>query len=202
MSDFILYDTEFTAWKGCNENGWDASKGQYTEIVQIGAILVDGKSFEEKISLNIFIKPKINPQLSDYFKDLTHITQETVDKEGWDLEAGLKIFSEFCLDFQIPVFSYGLDERVVGDNYELIYKKQLPFAGKTNDIRKIVETFGVDTTLYSSGTLTECLGKGLLDYPHDAVNDVRSIRHVLHHFFKENKVTYDQLLDFYGCVGK
>ena len=33
---FVIFDTEYTTWKGCNENGWH--RNQKKEIVQIAAM--------------------------------------------------------------------------------------------------------------------------------------------------------------------
>ncbi|MFB6100790.1 MAG: exonuclease domain-containing protein [Candidatus Nanohalobium sp.] len=70
-STIVLWDTEFTSWPGCNEHGWDNEKGEYMEIIQIGAVKVETESMEEIDRFNRFVKPQINPELSDYIKNLT-----------------------------------------------------------------------------------------------------------------------------------
>lgn len=66
---FIILDTEYTSWPGTNEKGYNM-KTKFPELVQISAIKVD-KDFNIVNRLNIYVKPIINPKLSEYFKRLT-----------------------------------------------------------------------------------------------------------------------------------
>ena len=69
MQTLIIVDLEAT----CQADDPDYEK----EIIEIGAIkVVDGYIKDE---FDVFVKPKKNPMLSDYCKNLTHITQEDVD---------------------------------------------------------------------------------------------------------------------------
>ena len=77
--EFILYDTEYTSWPDSQKNNW-SDPNEYREIVQIGGLKIsDGEVIDQ---LNIYIKPKKNPALSNYFTRLTGITQEKVEKYG------------------------------------------------------------------------------------------------------------------------
>ena len=60
---FILLDTEYTSWDGSYERGW-SGPNECKEIIQIGAISVDGKSLTEEGAFSVFIKPVKNPNLS------------------------------------------------------------------------------------------------------------------------------------------
>ena len=42
----IIFDTEFTAWEGSLARNWNGP-GEYREIIQIGAILVDTQNLQE-----------------------------------------------------------------------------------------------------------------------------------------------------------
>ena len=81
--EFIIFDTEFTAWKNSNKNNWK-NKNEYKELVQIGALKVKKTNNTLKIidKLNIYIKPEINQELSTYFKNLTGISQLTIEKKS------------------------------------------------------------------------------------------------------------------------
>jgi len=61
---FIIYDTEYTSWEGAHARGWDGP-GEEKELVQIGAIRV--QNFKEVDALLLYVQPRINPDLSDYF---------------------------------------------------------------------------------------------------------------------------------------
>lgn len=69
--NYIILDLEATCWK-------DRNIQKQNEIIEIGAIKINeqGKSLSEFCE---FIKPKHNPVLSDFCKELTTITQEEID---------------------------------------------------------------------------------------------------------------------------
>lgn len=69
--NFIIYDLEATCWKG-------RPPGHIQEVIEIGAVKVNG--FGEVIDkFNRFIKPKYNPTLSAFCRELTSITQEQIN---------------------------------------------------------------------------------------------------------------------------
>lgn len=94
---FILFDTEYTSWKGCLENG--RADWQKKEIVQIAALKIDNH-LQVESEFNVYVKPEINPVLSDYFIDLTGITNEKLAAEGvpfYEAYARFKAFAEGCI---------------------------------------------------------------------------------------------------------
>lgn len=70
--NYLILDLEATCWDGAPPN---AEK----EIIEIGAIKLNAYG-EEVGSFNRFVKPIINPQLSAFCKELTHIEQEQIDR--------------------------------------------------------------------------------------------------------------------------
>ncbi|MBK9254127.1 MAG: exonuclease domain-containing protein [Saprospiraceae bacterium] len=70
--NFIIFDLEATCWLGRPPKGLN-------EIIEIGAVKVNEYG-EWKSSFNKFVKPTINPVLSDFCKKLTSISQEDVDR--------------------------------------------------------------------------------------------------------------------------
>lgn len=91
---FVIFDTEYTSWKGCLENG--RADWQKEEIVQIAALKVDELTLEVVSEFNVYIKPVINPVLSDYFINLTGITNEKLADEGIDFVTAYQQFCEFA----------------------------------------------------------------------------------------------------------
>ena len=65
-----------------------------SEIIEIGAVKVN-KTAEIVDTFSCFIKPTINPILSEFCKNLTSITQEDVNN-GLERTTALKSFIEFC----------------------------------------------------------------------------------------------------------
>jgi inhibitor of KinA sporulation pathway (predicted exonuclease) len=70
---YLVVDLEATC---CDQK---SIKRHETEIIEIGAVMVDGKSLESVSELQIFIKPIRYPKLTEFCKNLTHITQANVD---------------------------------------------------------------------------------------------------------------------------
>src|SRR3989344_6626754 len=157
---FILLDTEYTSWDGSYERGW-SGPNEYKEIIQIGAIVVDGKSLTEEGAFSVFIKPVKNPNLSDFIIELTGITQEKIDAEGIPLAEALTRFGDFAQD--LPIFAYGTDGTVIRENCALLGIPH-PFAeGRIQNMRPLVfpvlEKLGIDPKKYTSGTLITAFGK-------------------------------------------
>ncbi|MGV6935883.1 exonuclease domain-containing protein [Paenibacillus sp. CMM36] len=68
--NYIIFDLEATCWEN------DRSK--QNEIIEIGAVKVNDK-LDIVGEFQTFIKPRMNPQLSDFCKNLTSISQKDID---------------------------------------------------------------------------------------------------------------------------
>ena len=167
----ILLDTEFTAWEGSKERNWSGPQ-EYREVVQIAAIKVNTKTLEELDSFSLIIQPRINPQLSDYFINLTGITQDKVTSEGIDYKTALDIYRSWTEG--IDTYSFGGDESVIKECCEL-YKTPFLLTNRFFDARDVFEKYGIQAKRYSSGTIIEAFGEEVTRRAHDALNDVRTI---------------------------
>jgi inhibitor of KinA sporulation pathway (predicted exonuclease) len=169
---FILLDTEYTAWEGSQERKW-SGPNEHKEIVQIGAILVDNAALTEIDMRKIYVKPTINPILSDYFIDLTGVTQDEVERSGATFPSALAQLKEWCGD--TPVYSFGYDGVIMEENCALI-KTIFPFSpAQFHDMRDFFKLHGIPADDYFSSTITEAFGKKSSYAGHDALNDVRTI---------------------------
>jgi inhibitor of KinA sporulation pathway (predicted exonuclease) len=157
---FIIFDTEFTAWKGSQERKW-SGENEFRELVQISAIRVKKKGNTIAITkkLNLYILPQINPILSEYFTNLTGINQETLYKEAKPFKLAMKLFYMFCKNKdgeKYNLYSMGNDYPVIKENLKLnsinrkarFYKWEKRFF----DIQPFFSNL-VNTKQYSSGTL-------------------------------------------------
>lgn len=70
---FAISDWEAT----CSDNGWN--KSNRMEIIEFASIITD-INFNVKKEFDMFVQPILNPQLSDYCKNLTTIQQTDIDK--------------------------------------------------------------------------------------------------------------------------
>lgn len=171
-SRFILFDTEYTSWKGAQEGGW-SEPGQYRELVQIGAIRVDGDSLEEIDSLTVYVRPRVNPELSEYFVQLTQISQKQIDAYGVDFVEGLNTF--FMWSKEDLIYSYGGDEKILQENCVLTGTAFLFNPFRFLDIRTLFEANGIDTSKQTSGNIMHAFGKEPSRRAHDALSDVREV---------------------------
>jgi len=180
---FIIFDTEYTAWEGSQERNW-SDDDEYMELVQIGALKVVKTPRTIKIvkKFNIYIKPKKNPELSEYFINLTGITQNIVDKKGVTFNEAMKQFYNFCKtknNVKLPMFSYGNDYDIIKYNLKLnsVNKKSrfYKWEKKFYDIRPIFDCY-VDTSDYTSGTIYKAFKiTKKITHVHNALWDCKSI---------------------------
>lgn len=164
-NEFILWDTEYTSWKGSQERNWKKTKEsnitEYKELVMIGAIKVKkiGNTLKIIDNKKIYIKPTYNPILSDYFKELTGITQLDIDNYGLSFDKGLNelyLFSTNKNNCLLPLYSYGNDYSIVDYNLKLYnfsqFSKFVKWSYMFYDIRDIFD-IAIDTSQYTSGTV-------------------------------------------------
>ena len=114
MRSLILFDTEFTAWKGSQERNW-SKPNEHREIIQISAYKI--KDFKIIDTLNIYIKPKINKTLSRYITKLTGITNYKINKSGISFKKAINKLYNFSKYYNL--YSYGNDWCVIKENLKL-----------------------------------------------------------------------------------
>lgn len=177
----VIADLEYTTWEGALAGGWSAP-GQFRETVQIGAVRVEaGDGFREIENFSILVQPTINPVLSDYFTDLTGITNDEVVREGTRLEDALAAFSTFVgADI---VLSHGRDDLIL--HRECMRKGvDNPFADSAaaaawRDINPPLRAI-TGRRLDSSG-LPAFFGLDPVGRAHSALADARALARVLAH---------------------
>lgn len=158
--EFIIFDTEFTAWENSIATNW-GEPFEKRELVQIGGLKIKKEKHELKIieKISIYLKPIINPVLSDYFVYLTGITQTKIEKEGLSFINAMSRFYDFSKDNDdsfIKLYSYGNDFNVMEENLRF---HKLPKTSKYDKWGKqfydISSTFAhyINISAYSSGAL-------------------------------------------------
>lgn len=185
--NFIIFDTEYASWQGFLDAPEEEKKK--AEIVQIAALKVRLNDLSVIEQLNLYIKPHFTPKLTDYFINLTGITDQLLAKEGIPFPEAYRRFKEFV--GSLPCYSHGwsLASRPIADgevmNYNLDMFKQ-PDATPP-DYRNIAEWFqqtyrekNLSITKQASGQIAKLLGieeelqqLGLDE--HNAFYDVHSI---------------------------
>src|ERR1700744_1465625 len=127
-----VFDLEFTAWECSMATHW-LRPGEFKEVVQIGAVKLDGASFQIIGEFDVLVRPRINSQLSGYFETLTGITNLQLDERGVDFVEAYVRFLAFAAGG--PVCAFGRDERVLEENIRLYGLKNLPPVAKFFDLR-------------------------------------------------------------------
>ena len=175
----LIFDLECTTWEDAAVRDW-FGPGEHRELVQLGLALVRPTDFTELDSTKWLVKPKNNPVLSQYFIDLTHITQEEVNKNGLDFQNFLKKFVRFCgEEFELYCFDSRLDgsrlfDRDVLEENCRLRDIKFPFnRERFHNINEVFHRYGV--VVRQSGAAPEAFGIKLPARPHDALNDVKGL---------------------------
>lgn len=175
MEKVILFDTEYTSWEGSLQRKW-SEPWEHREIIQIAAVKlsIDEDVVEEE-TYDCLVKPVVNPRLSDYFVQLTGISQAVVEEKGSQFQEAYQGFLAFCEHGALPAFSWGDDPAVIRENCVLNGLPYKDFPRGFHDIRDVLETIGIDTRPYSSGTVYQAVQAPFDLASHNALNDVRSM---------------------------
>ena len=195
---FIIYDTEYTTWQGCITNGWTGN--QKKEIVQISALKVTD-CLEVVDVFNVLCKPTVNPVLSDYFINLTNITNEQILKSGILFKDAYAQFKEFAENYICCSHSWGhpfnskSDGDVIEQNlelYNLPKDENIQYRNLAEIFKQLYDKHNIEVKSQSSGQIVKILGiENKLDSLnldiHNALFDVYSILEGLKYFNDEAK---------------
>ena len=174
--DFIIFDIEYTSWEGSLQRDWGGIN-EFKEIVQISGIKTSNFETLHKSNIfSIYCKPKLNPKLSNYFKRLTSISQETIDKEGIEIEKGIKLFSNFIKNCHC--LSWGNDFKIIKEN-QFYLKKDYNFDAKSfSDIKELFKEYIPEINSYNSSDIHNYFPNVSLLKPgikHNALSDCFSL---------------------------
>lgn len=171
VRQLIVFDLEFTAWEGSLARHW-LGPGEFKEVVQIGAVrLHDGTRPAE--SFNCLVRPRFNPRLSDYFENLTGISNDRLAAEGVAFETACRRFLDFSAGNAIAAF--GRDDLVLEENIRLHGLKDFPALPPFLNLRDWFDAQGFDTDPLHSCDIGPLLGVPFEGREHDALCDARSI---------------------------
>lgn len=183
VDTLVVWDTEFTAWPGSQARGWSGS-GEYRELVQIGAVALDAhEGFREIGAFERIVRPKINPQVSDYFVDLTGISQARIDREGIAFPEAANAFTRFVSPWRGAIGSFGRDDAVFAENCALNNIAVPITSSRFCDLRPLLEE-ALGVTGVMSSDLPRVVGLQAPLNAHDALDDARAIATVIRHLLR------------------
>jgi inhibitor of KinA sporulation pathway (predicted exonuclease) len=168
----VVFDLEFTAWEGSVVHRW-SRPGEFTELVQIGALLVDARSFAVEAELDLLVRPRLNPVLSDYLVKLTGITNEELALRGVDFADAYEQFLHFAGGAVIAAF--GRDDLIFETNLKLYGIKDAPPVPRyVNIVPWLIEN-GIDPRGKNACDVGPLAGVPFAGQKHNALADTRSV---------------------------
>ena len=75
----ILLDLEFTCWESSLRENW-SDPARPPEVIEIAMASYDVRRDHVIDRFSSFVRPRVNPVLSAYCKDLVRVSQETIDE--------------------------------------------------------------------------------------------------------------------------
>jgi len=172
MRSPVFFDLEYTAWEGSMANRW-LKPGEFREVVQIGAVKVDGASFEPIAEFEVLVCPRINRTLSPYFENLTGITNAALTARGIDVGEAYDRFAAFAGEG--PIVSFGRDDIVLAHNLVLCgIHGAVPLPAHHN-IAPWLNENGVATKGLHACDVARACGVAFKSREHDALDDARSL---------------------------
>ena len=166
----VIFDLEFTAWEGSMDSRW-TRPGELTEVVQIGAVKLDGHTLKEVDTFEMLIRPRVNPVLSDYLVELTGITNDAVASRGVDFVVAYRAFLDFVDGAE--TFAHGRDDLILLSNLKLYgWERALP--RYSNAVPWFAEQ-GIDLTGKRACDVAEAAGATFEGQRHNALADARGV---------------------------
>ena len=182
----VVFDLEYTTWEGTNARRW-SGPGEYFEVVQIGAIILELEpNLTEGAAFEVLTRPVFNPVLSEYFTELTGITNADLDTGAVSFGAGFDQFVQFCAGTNRVVCN-GWDYRALHDNCTW-RGVDWPFdAGSIGNLRPMFEKrVGTANNAAWSSNMPESLGLPAPGGAHTGLGDVRAIAIALRTMLRES----------------
>jgi len=167
----VVFDLEFTAWEDSMATNW-LRPGAFQEIVQIGAVKVDG-NFNACESFDILVRPRLNPVLSPYLERLTGITNEALDAKGVDFSEAYRAFLAFGEG--LPIVAFGRDDLVLIDNFRLYGISDAPPLPPYFNVKAWMEQLGTDTRGLHACDVGPSAGVSFSGQRHNGLDDALSV---------------------------
>jgi inhibitor of KinA sporulation pathway (predicted exonuclease) len=167
-----VFDLEYTAWECSMARRW-LEPGQFKEVVQIGAVRLDGRTLAVLGEFDLLVKPRINPLLSPYFENLTGITSAEVAARGVDFAEAYARFADFAGEG--PICAFGHDEWILEENLRLYGIADFRLLPRFQDLRTWFAACDVDPRGMLSCEIAPSLGLAFQGRAHNALDDARSM---------------------------
>ena len=171
-STAVVFDLEFTAWEGSVARNW-SRPDEKKEVVQIGAVKLDTQDLKIVDSFEILLRPRFNSTLSEYFTQLTGITNEKLSVRAVDFVSAYRSFLEFVGNARL--WAFGRDDLVLIENLKLYgWEQERKFPAYNNVIPWFAEQ-GIDLAGKHACDVAGEVGVDFEGHKHDALADLRGV---------------------------
>lgn len=147
--------------------------GEFIELVQIGAVRIDPVTFAEIDALEILVRPRVNPVLSDYLQNLTGVTNAALAERGVDFIDAYTRFVAFAREGR--AYAFGRDDLVFEANMRLYGIRDAPRAPPYANVIPWLEEYGVKPRGFHASDVARLCGAAFEGRAHDALADARSV---------------------------
>lgn len=169
---YLVVDLEAT----CDENH-RIPRGQ-TEIIEIGAVLVDAEALQPVEEFATFIKPVVHRQLTPFCTQLTSIRQSDVDSAPNFREA-MRQFEKFIRGEDALFCSWGDYDRNQFEQDARRHGVKLPFRGGHMNLKKRFSEALGESRSYGMSAALRRVGLPLHGTHHRGIDDARNIARLL-----------------------
>ncbi len=170
---YLIVDLEATCTK---DNSIPRHK---MEIIEIGAVLLNSRNLQIESEFQTFIKPILNPSLTDFCKSLTTIDQQEVDQAPLFPEA-LKSFQSWFYPFGSYLFcSWGDYDKNQFKKDCKLHNVGYPFPGGHLNLKKAFSRFLDSPKKFG---MTEALNKLRIELEgvhHRGIDDARNTARIV-----------------------
>jgi 3'-5' exoribonuclease 1 len=172
--DLILFfDGEYTCWENSLKTLW--SDPQYPpELLQIGITVYNIKEKKYLKEFSSLVRPRMNPCLSSYCKNLLKISQEEIDNANEFPIVSIQIseFIDFYTKYSLCICSWGPDNKIISEN-ALRNNSADPFASlpRMDLMEEALKVFGIKDNHVLRDDIKEKLGLKSIINRHDAIAD-------------------------------
>jgi 3'-5' exoribonuclease 1 len=180
--DLILFlDGEYTCWENSLKTLW--SDPQYPpELLQIGIAVYNIKEKRFLKEFSSLVRPKINPCLSSYCRNLLKISQEEIDNanEFPIVSNQISEFVGFYTNYSLCICSWGPDYIRISEN-ALRNSATDPFAilPRMDLVKEALKVFGIKGNHVLRDDIKKRLGLKTIINRHDAVADALDLLDVM-----------------------
>ena len=174
MRDYLVIDLEAT----CDDQG--AVPRREMEIIEIGAVWVDGETLQARSEFQRFVRPVRHPELTEFCQQLTSITQAEVDAAATFPEVLAELREYAYSSRSRPVFgSWGNYDRHQFQQDARFHGVKLPFGTEHLNIKRAFSNAIGSRKRYGMAGALRRVGIPLEGTHHRGIDDARNIAKLL-----------------------